>query len=560
MTIAESYAREVVGGKAVTGEYIKKACKRFLSDLDREDLYFDTDEAQKLVKFAEKYLVLWEGEFSGKPVRLYPWQQFIIQSIFGWKYKETNKRKYRTVYIQIARKNGKTTLADIITAIHLFVDREATPQILVGANNEDQAKICTNNLGKIIKYSPTLSKAIDKNIHLRQYNGYYRTIISTLNGKDGIVQAMSKDPRTKDGFNPSLGIIDEYHEARNDALLNVIESGQGMRAEPLLVVITTAGFHKDGPCYAKLRKSSIDMLDGKIVDDALFSAIYEPDKDDDWKDENTWVKSNPMAEHIPILKQSLGKQIIRAINEGGSSEVNFKTKNLNQWMDAADVWIPDDIWIANHDPKLKQSDLLSQPCTAGLDLAQTRDLNAFALYFNELEVWGKNKSACLLWYWLPEDNIEYRGFDYRQFSDYITFTDGNHADQRKMLSDIGEIHEDYDIRRVHYDRYLAESFGPGMVDIGLNVFPVSIGGFQLSESMKLMEIEVLSKKLEHFNNPILRWNIGNLMPKRDHNGNMRPEKNHESRKIDGGVALILAYDADKSEKNQDNDEFFIDIW
>lgn len=546
MTKAEQYAKDVISGQIVTGNFILQAANRFMSWLDRDDIYFDEELAEKIVNFSEQILYFWEGQWRGKPVVIYPWQAFILQNIFCWKRTKDDSRLIRTAYIQIARKNGKTTMAAIISFIHLILDEDLTPQIFIGANNEDQAKICSNTIGNMALVSPALNQAIQhKQIDLYQYKGKYLGLSYRVGKKMGYVQAMSKNPETKDGFNPSLGIIDEYHEAKSDALLNVIATGQGARKDPLLITVTTAGFNKHGVCYQQMRKTSIKILNGTATDDTYFPMIYELDSGDDWKEPKNWIKSNPMITHVNTLEGYLAVELNKAINMGATTEVNFKTKNLNYWTDTASVWIPNEVWIANHNPKLSEADLDGLPCYGGLDLAATRDMNAFNLLFPNVEVWGAEKHAVLLKCWLPEDNIHYRSTNYISFvkSEHIKTTPGNHANQRLILDDIAEWSERYEIERIHYDKYLANWLAPEMAELDLEVYPIGMGGFNLSQTMKAMEIEIAKHNVEHFNNPVHAWNLANCEPKRDHNGNIRPDKSNPENKIDATVAMILAFDA-----------------
>jgi len=545
-TSSHKYAKWVNDHPLLVCKYIKLSVKRFNKDLKRDDIYFDEVEAEKVVKWAESNLVLWEGEWRGENVKLFDWQRFVLQNIFAWKYKKNDKRKHQTVYIQIARKNGKTTFADIITAIHVFRNGEKTPQVLVGANNEDQAKICTNSLGKILEISPNFRDAIDDGeIRLFRYKDRIHTINYQDEDKDATIFAMSKEPGTKDGFNPSLGIIDEYHEAKDDSLLNVISTGQGARREPLLIVITTAGFRKDGPCYSKLRKSSIDILEGRSKDDTHFSVIYEQDTKDEMASPDTWIKSNPMIEHFDTIRPFLEKEKTKAVNEGGTKETSFCTKNLNMWMDAIEVWIADNIWVANHNPKLVKDDLKGLECYGGLDLGQTRDLTAFSLFFpNAYDLKGVQKHATLNWSWIPEDNISERGHDYSQYvRDGSMFaTDGNYGDHTLMSEFIIETSQDYKMIVTHFDRYLTELVA-ALLSKYITVESRAMGGYILNMAMKELERIVLAKELEHFNNPVLRWSMQNLLPKTDPNGNIRPDKSNPANKIDPSVALILAVDA-----------------
>jgi len=560
MTLAEKYVKDVLSGKIKTGEYIRQSCEHFDSWKDRKDVYFDVELANKIIKFCETILRFWEGQWRDKPAHIYPWQAFIIQNIFCWKYVDTNLRVIRSAYIEIARKNGKTTLAAIISFIHIFLDEDLTPQILVGANNEDQAKICTDTVAQIWQISPRLAAMIkSREAVVRRYGPRARSVSFKFGKKNGYIEAMSKEVKSKDGFNPSLGVIDEFHEAKDDALLNVIASGQAARKEPLLVVITTAGFNKFGVCYQRLRKSAINVLSGKSDIDTQFSAIYELDDSDDWQDAKAWVKSNPMINHVDTIKPYLQDQCKKAISEGSTTQVNFQTKNLNQWTDTASVWIQDALWVANHDPKLSKQDLEGLTAFGGLDLAQTRDLNCFSLFFPEVPIWGTDKKAVLLWAWIPEKNVKYRTRNYQEYvsGGYMRTMPGDSVDQRIILADIEELTKRYDVLRLHYDKYYANMFQVYLSELNIaTINPVGMASYFMNETMNMMERLVAKKQIEHFGNPIYRWSLANLEPTYDKNGHLYPNKSNPENKIDPTVSKLLSIDAwmaDMQEEKQDID-------
>jgi phage terminase large subunit-like protein len=338
MNPAKQYATDIVKHRIPAGGYIKLAAHRFLDDLERDDLYFDVEAYNRIVRFFN--VVLWDGQmWNGKPMELAPFQHFIIANIYGLKYKSNGRRKTKHVYIQVGRKNTKTTTVAGLALYELTISGENDPQVLVGANNEQQAKICTNQAGKMVEDAELESEGI----RLYKYQGKTHTI--TYN--TGTIEAMSKEIKTKDGFMPSLGIVDEYHEATNARLLNVIESGQGNRLEPLSIVITTAGYNKSGPCYQTLRKTAIDILTGVLEDDSQFSLIYEPDPEDKPDDINTWMKANPMMGFIPSIEPYLESRWKKATNEGGETMQEFVTKNLNIWADSSAAPIQDREWVQN---------------------------------------------------------------------------------------------------------------------------------------------------------------------------------------------------------------------
>ena len=456
MTEAEIYARDVLSGKIVVGKFMRLACQRFVNDLKRTDIKFDVKLGQRAVNFIERKLRHWEGSWRGQPLLLEPWQKFIVMQIFGWQH--NGKRRVRSIYIQVARKNGKTSFAAAILLYHLFADKENSPQVLVGANNEDQAKICVNSAGRILQQSPEFKDMLDD--ETIKVSIYGRNIISIYHkDKDGAVKAMSKNPQTQDGFNPSIGVVDEYHEAKDDALLNVIESGQGARPEPLLFVITTAGFVKTGPCFMKLRKTSIDLLEGKMQDDHHLAFIFEPDEGDRWDDESTWCKSNPNL-GISVFPDYLRSRLMKARNEGASKEVDFKTKNLNMWVDAPTVWIQDEKWMENN-YGITPEDLIGATCYGGLDLSTGIDLNAFSLLFPRFKfINGRWVSPVLWWFWIPKAKVKTESFDFTEWVErgFITPTEGvfdNIIDHKKIVADINQLPLSYNIQAISFDQRLA---------------------------------------------------------------------------------------------------------
>ncbi len=555
MTDAEKYANDVISGKVVAGKLIQLAAKRFISDLKRSDIVFDVKLGQRAVNFIERKLRHWEGSWRGKPLTLEPWQKFIVMQIFGWQ--QNGKRRIRSIYIQVARKNGKTSFAAAIMLYHMIADKENSPQVLVGANNEDQAKICVNSGGRIIQQSPVFKDLLDEEVI--KLSVYGRNIIYIYHkDKDGAVKAMSKNPQTQDGFNPSMGVVDEYHEAKDDALLNVIESGQGARPEPLLFVITTAGFVKTGPCYMKLRKSSIDILESKIEDDHHLAFIYEPDDGDRWDDEKTWGKSNPNL-GVSVFPEYLRSRLKKAKNEGASKEVDFKTKNLNMWVDAPTVWLQDEIWMQNTHG-INPEELKGAICYGGLDLATGIDINAFCLYFPKFrEVGGRWINPVLWWFWIPRSKVKTEDFDYTEWVErgFITPTDGvfdNIIDHKKIVFDITQLPLSYNIQAIAFDQRLAyhgviqelgTTFGTSENDEWIQgLYPFTQSMPNVSLAAKDFEKKVSNFELEHFGNPVARWMIGNVVLKKDPVGQIMPDKSKSQNKIDGIAAVLNALAVD----------------
>lgn len=549
MTHAERYAHDVLNEKIVTGKWIKLAADRFLSDLKRDDIKLDMAQANRAINFIENKLCHWEGSWRGKPLKLEDWQKFIITQVFGWQ--KDGRRRIRSVYIQIARKNGKTSFAAAVLLYHLFADRENTPQVLVGANSEDQAKICVNSSGRLLQQSPEFSDLLDdETVKLSIYG---RNVVGIYHkDRDGSVKAMSKNAGALDGFNPSLGVIDEYHEAQDDSLLNVIESGQGARPEPLLFVVTTAGFDKQGPCYTKLRRTSVDILEKKITDDAHLAFVYEMDEGDLWSDPTVWKKSNPNL-GVSVFPEYLKTRLTKAQNEGATKEVDFKTKNLNLWVDAPTVWISDEQWMKNS-YGIHPDELIGATCYGGLDLSTGIDLNAFALYFPKFkEINGRWVSPVLWWFWLPKTMVKTENFDYTSWVEqgFITVTEGvfeNVIDHKKVTYDISQLPLKYNIAAIAFDQRL--SYHGVVQDLGITfgtsqseefisgLYPFTQSFPNVSMCAKQFEVLVHNEQLEHFNNPVARWMCGNVVLKKDAIGQIMPDRAHSQYKIDGIAALL----------------------
>lgn len=544
MTGAERYARHILEpiNAWKTGRLMKLAAERFLRDLERDDIYLDEAECQRVVDYNETCLYHFEDIWAGKPILLEDWQKFIKQQVWGWKVKATGRRRIRRVYAQIARKNAKSTTIAGDVDYELVASGTNSPQVFIGANNEKQAKICTNISGQIMANSPKLRPYFNSG-HLKFYS--YNEGIHTISfkKKNGSVTTMSKNANTKDGFNPSLGVIDEYHEAKDDKLLNVIESGQGARQEPLLFVITTAGFNKDGPCYSKLRDVSVKILEGVLEDDSMLAFIYELDPEDDWKDERNWIKANPNL-GVSVSMDFLRSRFIQASNEGGSKEVDFRTKNLNEWCDAEKVVIPDDIWILNRHG-LQPSDLLKKTCYGGLDCSKSVDLNAFNLIFpDQFEINGKLVCPTLSFIWLPEAKIQSNNdrVDYKKWEKegFVIKTDGNIADYNKIEADIVKAIDLYDFRGLDYDHAYAGNVASNLANLGYECAPLRQGHLSLTGPTNELIRMAYGQLLEHFGNPVLRWMIRNLILKTDAAGNIKPDKEKSQNKIDGVSAMVNA--------------------
>ncbi len=531
------YIDGVISGKIETGELIQLSVNRFLNDIKNAAFEFDFDRGLHVVNFIEKFCRHHKGEWAGQPFDLQSHQHFYYMNLFGW-IREDGTRRFRSSYKEVARKNAKTTEAALSSIYHVTKDNEPGAQVYAGATKEAQAIIVVNDAGNIIKKSPALVKRFE----LFELRGDVKRVYYP--GSNSIISPIGRDSKTQDGFDPSLSIMDEYHAHPTSHTRDVIESGMGARRQPLSIIITTAGFNKQGPCY-KLRHTAVNILKGKLIDESFLAIIHSMDKNDDWHDMTKWVKANPNL-HSSVKLDYLKDQFTKAKNEGGQKEVDFRTKNLNQWTDAADVWVTDELWQKNSystDP----SYLNKLKCRGGLDLASTSDINAFLLIFPEFrEVNGKKISAVLCNFYIPEDNVEIMSrrdqVDYRKWVNegFIKTTPGNVTDYDYIERDIYDIRQRYDLERISFDPWNAGSIAGHIANEGIPLLELRQGFSSLNTPSKTFEKMAKSGQFEHFNNPVLTWMLGNVALDRDANGNIKPNKAKSINKIDGISALIDA--------------------
>ena len=533
MTAAEIYAKQVLEGKIVTGIFIKQAAQRFLDFLERDDIEYDIVTANKVVNWIEGNLVHWEGEWRGKPFILEPWQKFMLQQIFGLK--KDGRRLITKAYIQVSRKNTKTTMSAAIAAYHLFADTEQSPQVLVGANNEDQAKLCTTCCANILEISPKFRGYIDnKLIKIFRFKDKCSSITYPKN--NGRIEAISRDLKTKDGSNPSLGIIDEYMEADNPGLLNVIRSGQAARLNPLLIVITTAGSKKEGPCYSQLRKVSVEVLNGLKTDDSQLAIIYELDAGDDYRDPEIAIKANPNY-GVSVYANYLKERVLEAKNEGASKEVDVRTKNFNEWTDVSTVWISDHIWMKNNTVPITNGITFH----SGLDIAVIRDWSAWVLVGKDLA----GDYHIHPYFWIPEETVQYKlKNENSNLLDWIEqglvfTTPGNVTDHDLVSQFILEKSRELNVQDVLADKAYCISIMNQLNAAGLECLAVNQTPTQLTQPTTLFYELVMEGRIKHGGNPVLRWMMASCILKEYTSGlsKVMKEKNTKN-KIDGIDALI----------------------
>ena len=534
------YALDVVHGKLVASKYTRKACERYLTDLDTAEergLEFRPKTAQAYITFFQRAIRHTVGEWDGKPFDPLPWQKFILWNLYGW-FREDGTRRFNYAYVTVARKNGKTTLMAGAALAALFFDQEKAAEVYFAATKKDQAKIGFDEAQRMVTFSPPLRK------HLKA--GKHDIKAPTLSAR---CTYLSSERDTLDGLNVHFAGIDEYHAHTTDGVANVLRSGMQARRNPLHFTITTAGFNRESPCF-ELQKTCKEILDGIKHDDAQFAILYELDEDDDWTDSSTWVKANPSL-GTALRSQLLDSQLQQAINLGGSREVEFKTKHLNKWVTASKTWIQDEVWMRNK----RDVNLDGLKCWGGLDLASVSDMTALVMCYPEnggYHVRGH--------YFLPSDTV-HQVLDREPSHIYRTFlelpnvhlTDGNvtdYASIRRKVSGVmnkpacqvveeSSLMHTYNVQKIAFDRYNSTQIAIDLVDDGVPLVPFGQGFVSMSSPTKQLEVLVRTGKLWHDGDPVLRWALGNVELKMDPAGNIKADKQKSGGKIDPIVAMIM---------------------
>lgn len=529
------YAEDVLSDKIVACKYIKMACKRYLNWLERDDLDVRFEEADRVIDFCSK-LKHSTGRFNNQPFILSEWQKWIVYSIFSFYYKGTEERVVKNVYIEVARKNGKTFFAAALCLYALLASGEHDAEVELIANSKKQAKICFDMCSKIVEKIDPKKKFLKRT----------RDTIK-VPSTNSFLQVLSSDAGNNDGWNSYMFVADEVHAYENSLMFDVMKSSQGMRDNPLAFSITTAGFDLFSFCY-KMRTTNIEVLSNTKVDDTQFTAIFTLDEDDDWEDEGTWIKANPNLD-VTVKRQYLVEQIQQAKNNP-TLEVSTKTKNFNVWMNSQDTWISNDI-LLKCTQKVNLDDFKDSVCYVGVDLAAVSDLTAVSLMIP-----SDSKIFFKTFYYLPNSALENNSNSemYKQWyrEGLLKVTPGNVTDYDIITADICKLGEKLFINTISYDSWNATSWATKMTELNqpLKPFSQTLGNF--NRPTKEIERLIKSEKIIIDDNEITRFCFSNVALKYDWNENVKPVKQERQQKIDGVIAMIQALGSYLIETHYDN--------
>lgn len=534
------YASDVVEGRIVAGPLVRLACKRHLADLvegPKRGLFWDVAAAMRHINFFPDVLCLGEGEHGGKPFNLEAWQKFIQGSLFGWKAPD-GFRRFRTAYLEVGKGNGKTPMVGGTGIYMTGADGEAGAHCYAAATSLEQADLMFQDAVKMVQASPGLRERFTPSGKQKVFN-----LAHLASGS--FFRRVSAEHRGLDGKRVHFGGIDEIHEHPTPFVVDKIRAGTKGRRQALIYEITNSGFDRNSVCWHH-REYSEKVLNGHIENDSWFAYVCALDEGDDWKDEKVWIKANPNLD-VSITRKYLREQVNEAI--GMPSKENIvKRLNFCIWTEQSERWMPIDLWDTCGTPIVIE-DLVGESFLGAFDLASTQDIAAYSMLFPPS---AKSPLWRNIWkFYAPEAIVKKRKQEGRVPYDVwvrdglITVTPGNVTDYDFIENDILKTAEKYKLVEVAYDRWNATQLVTHLQD-KLNsgdkerVVPFGQGFASMSAPTKELEKLILSGSYTHGGNPVARWMASNVAVKHDPAGNVKPDKEKSSDKIDGIVATVMA--------------------
>lgn len=533
---ANKYARDVVAGKVDACKWVRLCCQRHLDDLEASKTKgfkwkFNRAEAERVCAFVE-LLPHTKGKWARERrlLKLEPWQKFIFCCVFGWVSKKTGLRRFREVYCEIPRKNGKSVIAAGVALYMLCADGEFGAEVYCGATTEKQAWEVFRPARLMMMKTPELMEAAGVEINARSLS---------LPEDGSRLEPIIGDPG--DGSSPSCSLVDEYHEHESDDLYETMLTGMGAREQPLIFTITTAGSNIAGPCYEK-RKQVCAMLDKTVANDEIFGLIYTLDEQDDWRDLQALKKANPNY-GVSIFPENLQRNLADATRYP-SRQNGFKTKHCNLWVNAKMAWLNQLDWDRAAVPGLSLDDFKGQSCYLGVDLASKCDIADVALVFREKDENGRDLWSFFNRHYLPEGAVQNDGPNQEAYERWVIeghlhTTDGEELDFDVIREDVKDIGGAHHVEEVAYDKWRATQLAHQLMKDGAEVVEVGGGIQTMNLAMRELEAALVSGRVRHNGDPVLAWMASNVVA-HEYKGCITPTKESSAKKIDGMVAILMA--------------------
>ena len=493
---------------------------------------YDKKKADRAVTFIEN-LCHTKGKWAGTPFWLLPWQEQLIRDIFGI-VKADGNRQFRTAFVEICKKVGKSELAAAVALYLLYADNEPSAEVYGAAADRQQASIVFDVAKQMVEMSPALMKR-------SKLMGATKRIVNYSNA--GYYQVLSAEVGGKHGFSVSGLVFDEIHTQPNRQLYDVLTKGSSdARQNPLHFIITTAGNDRHSIAY-ELHTKAVDILEGRRVDPTFYPVVYGLKDDEDWEDEANWYKVNPSLGYTVDIERL--RDAYREAKQNPADEVTFKWLRCNMWVSSTVAWIPDAIYMRGNEA-INAALLEGRDCYAGLDLSSTGDITALVLIFPPRD--ENEKYVLLPYFWIPEETIPRRvkansvPYDIWEKQGYIMSTEGNVIHYDFIEKFIMDLSEKYHILEIAVDRWNATQMIQNLEGEGFTIVPFGQGFSSMSAPTKEFYRLLMEGRIIHGGNPVLRWMAGNVVIDTDPAGNIKVTKAKSKEKIDGIVAAIMALD------------------
>ena len=494
--------------------------------------HYDKEKADRAVKFIEN-LCHTKGKWAGKRFWLLPWQEQLIRDIFGI-VKADGYRQFRTAFVEICKKVGKSELAAAIALYLLYADNEPSAEVYGAAADRQQASIVFDVARQMVEMSPALLKR-------SKIMGATKRIVNY--GNAGYYQVLSAEVGGKHGFSVSGLVFDEIHTQPNRQLYDVLTKGSSdARQNPLHFIITTAGTDRHSIAY-ELHTKAIDILEGRRVDPTFYPVVYGLKDDEDWEDEANWYKVNPSLGYTVDIERL--RDAYREAKQNPADEITFRWLRMNQWVSSTTAWIPDQIYQRGNE-EIDLKSLEGRECYGGLDLSSTGDITALVLMFPPRD--EEEKYILLPFFWVPEETIPQRvkansvPYDVWERQGYLMSTEGNVIHYDFIEKFIEELGEKYHILEIAFDRWGATQMVQDLEGMGFTVVPFGQGYSSMSAPTKEFYKILMEGNMVHGGHPVLRWMAGNVVIDTDPAGNIKVTKARSKEKIDGIGAAIMALD------------------
>jgi phage terminase large subunit-like protein len=497
---------------------------------------YDATLAERPIQFIGRYIKCTSAEWMGQPLVLGEWQEFCIRETFGWVRKDDGTRRFTTMWVEIARKNGKSQFAAALALYMLIADSEPSPEIYSTATKRTQAAITWGMAAKMVKQHPALKLLVEQ-VGGRSFD---RAELM-YEGNDGKFVPLGADSETLDGLSPSVHVCDEVHAHKDSRVWTVVETGMGARRQPLTIAITTAGISDETMVGYATHVHIVQVLEGVLIDEEVFGFIASADEGVDWFSEQAWIQANPHYPKTP-KKRYLEKEALNA--KARSDKLNdYRRLTINQWVDQSKVWLDMDKWRVCGQKTIPLTELFALPATIGVDLSCTNDLTAMVAAFPV----GSDAVAVILKAYMPDEMVKEHAKRGRHYwtewaqQGWLTVTPGAVIDYSRIHADGVQWSRELHVEELCFDPWNATDITTKWAEQdGLTCTKVRQGFQSMNSPTKLMEVLVNSGKLYHFNNPILTFCARNAVVSMDAAGNIKPDKSKAVLKIDAIVAAIIA--------------------